>query len=34
MHDHFTHLQRRQGAMGPETKLILDEMQKQFADLN
>jgi hypothetical protein len=32
MHDHFTCLQRRQGAMSPETKVILDEMQKQFTE--
>lgn len=31
-HDHFTRFQRRLGAMNPDTKLILEELQKQFAE--
>lgn len=31
-HDHFTRLQRRHGAMNPETKIILDELTKKFAE--
>jgi hypothetical protein len=30
-HVHFTRLQRRRRAMNPETKLLLDEIDKRFA---
>ena len=32
-HDHYTRLQRRLGAMNPDTKLILDELTMCFDDL-
>jgi len=30
-HDHFTRFQRRRGAMDPNSKLLLDEINKKFA---
>lgn len=33
-HDHFTRGQRCLGAMDPNTKLILHEMEKKFAALD
>jgi hypothetical protein len=30
-HDHYTRLQRQRGAMNPESKLLLDELDKRFA---
>jgi hypothetical protein len=33
-HTYFTRLQRRQGAMDPNTKLILEEMEKKFAAMD
>lgn len=29
-HEHFTRLQRRRGAMSPETKQLLEELDKRF----
>ena len=29
-HEHFTRLQRRRGAMSPETKMLLEELDKRF----
>lgn len=29
-HEHFTRLQRRRGAMNPEMKLLLEEIDKRF----
>jgi uncharacterized coiled-coil protein SlyX len=30
-HDHFTHLQRSRGVMGPDQKALLAELDKRFA---
>jgi len=31
-HDHFTRRQHRLGVMNPETRIILDELNKRFAE--
>jgi hypothetical protein len=30
-HDHFTHLQRSRGVMGPDQKVLLAKLNKRFA---
>jgi hypothetical protein len=31
-HDHFTRRQHRLGVMNPETRIILDELNKRFSE--